>query len=257
MHARLLAAASLVFALSLGIPAAVRAAEIASTAVGQYMQVFPGDRFYQEGDLTTVPILELAAPFQSKMPGESGFSFKFAIDSTKLQYDGFSPDGRWAYLAAPKDSVRAWHGLIGNVMALGDHAGVRVNVKSGAREWYVNNSIHNGSLASSHSTVWSRPINAKKDVAVRQIGAEDVLIPGARMRRLQYLGLHDGQMRIRYEEIGPEPRTEEFRFPVEEQTPFLVGILGLRAEVSAVSGSSARIKVLEGFNESGFASLRP
>lgn len=225
--------------------------------IGKNLQVFPGDRFYSEGDLTAVPVLELAAPFESKMPGAGGFSFNFAIDSTKLRYAGSSKNEEWDYLAGPKGSVRAWHRLLGTVLAERDHVGVRVNRKTGAREWYVNNTNHNANMGYDLTTIWSRPVNPKKDVEVRQIGTEDVLIPGSRLRSLEYLGLQDGQLRIRYDEIGPTPRTEEFFFPVEGKTPFLIGVKGLRAQVLEVAGTSARISILQGFKDSGFASPSP
>jgi len=221
------------------------AAEPGTSAIGEELQVFPGDKFYVEGDREDVPVLELASIFEGRMPGVMHIPFSFAIDSRRLRFS--KRQGSWDYFAAPEGKGRAWHGLIGDVMAPGDTVGVRINRRDGSREWFVDNSRHNGM-----STIWRREISSE-DVAVRDAGTQKIMLDGARLRGLEYLGVRDNQLRVRYEEFGPQERREEFLFPITHEVPLLIGVMGLRAEVRDITGASARIKILHGFAADGFA----
>jgi hypothetical protein len=230
---------------SLTITAYAQDVAPATSLTGEELQVFPGDKFYMEGEREEVPVLELASTFEGRMPGAMRIPFSFAIDTKRLLFKHRSGD--WDYFAAPEGKGRAWHGLVGNVMAPGDTVGVRIHRRTGVREWFVDNSRHNGM-----STIWHRKIN-EKDVAVRDAGKQRILMEGSRLRGLEYLGVRDNQIRIRYSEFGDYERQEEFLFPITGEEPLLIGVMGLRAEVRAISGASARIKVLRGFQGDGFA----
>lgn len=238
---------SLIFLLAVLAPnREALAAEPATSRIGVDLQVFPGDKFYVEGERTDVPIVELSESFEGRMPGAMRIPFSFAIDSRRLHW---ARDRKgWSYFAAPEGKARAWHGLVGDVLAKGDTVGVRIRKDDGAREWFVDNSVHNGM-----TTIWSRKVDPKKDVAVVSAGTEQILAEGHRIRGLEYFGVRDQQLRIRYTEITGSLREEEFLFPITPQMPMLIGVMGLRAEVSEISGASARIKVLREFDKDGFA----
>lgn len=229
------------------ISGAAGASVPATTLIGEELHVFPGDRFYVEAETVEVPVYELEAPFQGRIPGAMRIRFSFAIDTTDLHFDRRTAD--WDYFAAPGDKVRAWHGLLGNVIKEGDSIGIRVHRRTGEMEWYVDNSQYNNGM----TAIWTRKVRPSRDVAVREVGRTDVLLEGDRLRALEYLGERDGQLRIRYIEAGPSPRTDEFLFPVSDEQPFVIGVMGLRAEVRAVDGASARIKVIRGFEGDGLA----
>jgi hypothetical protein len=228
-----------------GIQASL-AVEPATSRVGEELLVFPGDKFYAEGERVEVPILEISEPFEGRMPGAMHIPFSFAIDTRQLRW--VRDRGGWSYFAAAEGMARAWHGLVGNVLNKGDTVGVRIRKQDGVREWFVDNSIHNGM-----STIWYRKINPKKDVVVSDIGTEQVLADGHRIQGLEYFGVRDNQIRIRYTEIDESVHEEEFFFPISQQMPMLIGVKGLRAEVMEISGASARLKVLRGFDNDGFA----
>lgn len=221
------------------------AASPATSLTGEDLQVFPGDRFYVEGDTTELQTYRISEPFESRMPGSMRIRFSFAIDTTELRFSRRSNE--WDYYAAADGKGRAWHGLLGNVLASGDTVGLRVHRTKGDREWFVDNSRHNG-----FTTIWHRAVKPR-DVEVTEAGVHSVLLEGDRMRGLEYLGVRDGQLRIRYTEMGPTPRSEEFTFPIEGPEPMLIGAMGLRAEVSNISGASAHIKILQGFQGDGWA----
>jgi hypothetical protein len=242
--------APLVLLVALTAPSITLAAEPATSRIGEELQVFPGDKFYVEGERIDVPILELADTFESRMPGAMRIRFSFAIDARKLRWvrDRYG----WSYFAAPTGKARAWHGLVGNVLAEGDTVGVRINKKDGTREWFVDNSIHNAT-----TTIWSREVDPEKDVEITVDGTEQVFLKGHRIRGLEYFGIRDQQLRIRYTEIDDSLQEEEFLFPISEQMPMLIGVMGLRAEVREINGASARIKILRGFEGDGFADPTP
>lgn len=224
----------------------IAAAEPATSATGRELKVFPGDKFYFEGEQVEVPVLEISNTFESRMPGSMRIRFSFAIDAKKLRFSR-THDG-WDYFAAPEGKARAWHGLVGNVLAKGDTVGVRINERNGEMEWFVENSRHNG-----FTTIWHRPVKPGKDVEVKAAGTEKLLPDGGRVRGLEYLGTRDNQIRVRYEEFGESVRREEFYFPISAQMPMEIGVMGLRAEVIRVDGVSATIKITRGFGEIDFA----
>lgn len=214
---------------------------VVTSPMQQALEVFPGDQFYIEGEQIEVPVLELEKPFQGRMPGSMHIPFSFAIDATTLRLTS-TRDG-WNYFSAAEGSARAWHGLLGNVLVSGDTVGVRVRASDGVREWYVDNSRYNGM-----NTIWHRRVTTK-DVAVSDRSREKLIRPGSTVRLLEYMGVRDGQVRIRYKEVQRDgQREDEFYFKVEEPLPMQIGIKGLRAEILKISSSSANIKVLRGFD---------
>jgi len=226
---------------------AVPATELATSLVGKELHVFPGDKFYAEGESEEVPVLELVHPFEGRMPGSMRIPFSFAIDTRRLLFKHRSGD--WDYFVAPEGKGRAWHGLIGNVLADGDTVGVRVNFRDDTKEWFVDNSNYNRPLR----TIYHRKIRPGKDVEISDVGRQTIMLTGSRMRGLEYLGIRDNQLRIRYEEFGAEDRREEFLFPITGEVPLLIGVMGLRAEVRDIQGASARIKIIREFQGNGFA----
>lgn len=249
MTIRFLITAALVFVLA--IPVSTRAADTASSLIGEELQVFPGDKFYAEGETEDKQALELAKPFEGRMPGSMRIPFSFAIDTTRLYFA--RSGGDWDYYAAPQGKARAWHGLVGNVLAEGDTVGIRVHRNKGTREWFVDNTIHNRQQGWLFATIWNRAVKPGKDVDVHNGQTQQIMVAGSRMRGLEYLGVRDNQLRIRYEEFGDQERREEFLFPISGEEPLLIGVMGLRAEIRDINGASARIKILRGFQGDGFA----
>lgn len=250
---------SVFLVISLAVPSLLYAADPETSRIGQELQVFPGDKFYVQGERIDVPVLELSDTFESRMPGAMRIRFNFAIGTRQLHW--VRDRGEWSYFAASPGKARAWHAWVGDVLADGDTVGVRIHKRTGAREWFVDNSIHNRQLSiekripGPEVTIWSRPIEPK-DVSVSVAGVEQVSTDRQRIRGLEYLGIRDEQLRIRYTEAGDTLREEEFLFPVTEM-PMLIGVMGLRAEVHAIDGASARLKVLRGFEGDGFAKPAP
>ncbi|QOW18620.1 hypothetical protein INQ41_07835 [Lysobacter ciconiae] len=216
-----------------------------ASLTGEELQVFPGDKFYVEGDTTDLQTYRISEPFESRMPGALRLPFSFAIDATDLHFS--HRDSKWDYYTPVEGKGRAWHGLLGNVLAKGDTVGLRVHRTNGDREWFVDNSGYNG-----YQTIWNRRVKGK-DVEVTEEGIRSILLENNRLRALEYMGVRDGQLRVRYTEVGPNPRSEEFTFPIEGHEPILIGAMGVRAEVRNISGASAHIKVLRGFQGEGWA----
>lgn len=139
------------------------------------------------------------------------------------------------------------------MLAEGDTVGIRISAKKNKTEWFVDNTNHNRGTGWQFATIWNRKVDQKRDVAIRVGGSRTVAAEGSRLRSLEYLGVRDGQIRIRYEELGTQARTEEFLFPITGEAPMLIGVKGLRAQVGEINGASARIKVLRGFQADDWA----
>lgn len=179
------------------------------TPVGTAVEVSAGQEFYAETRAERVPAYELATPFKSSMAGAMGLPFGFSIDETLLVR--YRTDSRGTeYFVPATGKFRAYHGLLGSVLADGDTVGLKVHT-DGSMEWFVDNSIKNGM-----STVWSRKYK-KKDPALTRIMTKTTRPTGSIFERLVYLGFAGPQtVRIRHEIVGVgEPLRDEFTFPVD------------------------------------------
>lgn len=177
--------------------------------VGTAVEVSAGQEFYAETRAERVPAYELANRFKSSMAGAMGLPFGFSIDETLLvRYR--TDSGGTEYFVPATGKFRAYHGLLGSVLAEGDTVGLRVH-PDGSMEWFVNNSIKNGM-----STIWSRKYK-KKDPALTRIMTKTTRPNGGIFERLVYLGFSGSQtVRIRHEIVGVgEPLRDEFTFPVD------------------------------------------
>lgn len=224
---------------------------VTTPTVGSPVEVTPGQEFYIETIVEAQPAYRLSRPFKSSMAGGMGLPFGFAIDDTLLVYNGKSRDQQWSYYAPRNGGFRAYHGLLGNLISPGDTVGLRVD-RQGRREWFVDLSVHYGM-----PTIWTRGVKPKDPEATLVEGPAPDLT-NAEIKRLVYLGIEQGRMRIRYEwsQRGYVPERDEFTFPVDQQGRGQGGVKG--AEFSVVAGSvKATIVVTKGITPTERDAPRP
>ncbi|MES2058859.1 MAG: hypothetical protein V4564_23170 [Pseudomonadota bacterium] len=216
---------------------------IAAPSVGSVVEVTPGEEFYVETIVEAQPAYRLARPFKSSMAGGMGLPFGFAIDETLLVYKGKSQDQEWSYYIPQNGGFRAYHGLLGNLIHPGDTVGLRID-RGANKEWFVDLSVHYGM-----PTIWSRPVK-EKDPGLTLVEGPAPDLKNAEVKRLVYLGVEQGRMRIRYEWIqhGYVPQRDEFSFPVDPQGRGQGGVKG--AEFSVVAGPvKAKFVVTKGISD--------
>lgn len=211
--------------------------------IGTPVEVTAGQEFYAETLLEEVPAYRLEKPFKSSMGGAMGLPFGFAIDSTLLV--SFRKTENWEYFIPADGKFRAYHGLLGSVIAEGDTVGLRVN-KSGKMEWFVDNSNKNG-----YTTIWSRKVK-EKDPLVEPTTTHIQRPTGESIERLVYLGFAGERLvRIRHERItAHEVLRDEFNFPVSENGIGMGAVRGaefsiiatpVRATITVTKGMSSDI----------------
>ena len=210
-------------------PAQSREFVVSVPTVGSPVEVTPGEEFYVETIVATQPAYRLARPFESSMAGAMGLPFSFAIDDPLLVYQGKSRDQEWTYYAPKEGGFRASHGLLGNLITPGDSVGLRVD-RHGNKQWFVDLSAHYGM-----PTIWTRRLKPK-DPEATLIDGPAADLKNAEYKRLVYLGVEQGRMRIRYEwyQRGFAAERDEFTFPVDSQGRGAGGVKG--AEFSVVAG---------------------
>lgn len=190
---------------ALGAPQSGR---LVSSTVGSITAVTPGEAFYVEVGVVPVMALRLSRPFKSSMKGSMGFPFAFSIDSVVLVSAGRSADGRWTYFTPRDNAFTASHGLLGSVIAPGDTVGLRVS-KSGEREWFVDNSIHNG-----FTTIWTRRVKDTDPTVTSEVGG--IESDGNPAERLLFLGTDGDKVRVREETISTHGlQRDDFVFPMD------------------------------------------
>jgi hypothetical protein len=208
--------------------------------LNQQLDLSPGQRFYAEAwnKKTRQPAYQVSAPFESKMPGAMRLPFRFAIDATVLNFIGTRSDS-CDYFAPEAGRFRAWHGMLGNVLAKGDTVGLRV-CANGAAEWFVDNSNHNGM-----TTVWSRPTK-KGDPTVQRITAERTEPAKAPVRQLDYLGVRDDAVIVRFTEISPDlpQRVDEYSFALQDDGAARGVVLEAQFEIRPDPSQRARVIVI-------------
>lgn len=190
--------------------AGAQEAKITRSPIGTVVEVTAGQEFYAEQVGQQVPAYKLDRPFKSSMAGAMRLPFSFSIDS-QLLVSVKSTQGGWEYFVPSDRKFTASHGLLGSVLADGDTVGLRVHA-NGKQEWFVDNSGHNG-----FTTIWTRNVK-KKDPAISKTMTDAVDASGSNMDRLVYLGVSNGVVKIRHEQIRPSGATtrDEFTFPVDE-----------------------------------------
>ena len=215
------------------------------------IEVTPGQQFY--GQFQEVAesrrAYRLAQPFKSSMAGSMGFPFSFAINETEL-VPLRTRDG-WAYYVPKQGHFRAWHGLLGNVLADGDTVGLRVH-EDGRKEWFVDNSIHNGMR-----TIWTRKLKPR-DPAVSELALTS-RAPVGPVHKLVYLGVSSGQVRVRHEQVFPDDGTtrDDFEFPIAADGTAQGAVMGATFTV-VTKPLGATIEVLSGMSgESGTVKATP
>ncbi|WP_157219780.1 hypothetical protein [Flavisphingomonas formosensis] len=198
--------------------------------VGTIVEATPGQEFYVETAVRSVPAYRLAYPFKSSMAGAMGLPFSFSIDDPLLILKGRSEDGVWAYFVPQNDAFHASHGLLGSVIRPGDMVGLRVD-KHGVKEWFVDNSHYNRGL----NTIWTRRVK-EGDPPMELVESSTKTIGREPIERLVYLGVEQGRMKIRYEQFtaGRSSQKDEFTFPVDKEGRGLGAVNG--AEFSVVAG---------------------
>lgn len=122
----------------------------------------------------------LSAPFKSSMGRAMGLPFGFAIDETILVLDRVDNRGT-GYFVPATGKFRAYHGLLGSVLADGDIVGLRVH-PDGSMDWFVDHSINNGM-----PTVWGRKYK-KKDPKLERVSTEAIRRTSPLSKDLSILG---------------------------------------------------------------------
>lgn len=236
------------YALAFAAQAAAPVEQLLSQEAGQVQLVYPlnrkievtpGQEFYgQYEEVSRHSVAyRLAQPFKSSMGGSMGLPFAFAIDESELM-PLRTRDG-WTYYVPKHKQFRAWHGLLGNVLAEGDTVGLRVN-QDGRQEWFVDNSIHNGMR-----TIWSRKLKPKDPVVTEvEVTSKSPVGP---VHKLIYLGVSSGQVRVRHEQVFPDDSTtrDDFEFPVTPDGTALGAVMGATFKIE-LKPLGATIVVLSG-----------
>jgi len=200
--------ASLAMAAAWPAEGVAQSRRVVSSTAGTITAVTPGEAFYIEIGVKPVPALKLSRPFKSSMKGAMGLPFAFSIDSTLLVRTGTSRDGSWMYFQLKDNAFSASHGLLGSVIRPGDSVGLRIST-SGAREWFVDNSVYNG-----FTTIWTRRVKDKDPVATAVV--EGVEPDGDPAERLLFLGTDGNKVRIREETISSAGiQRDDFVFPMD------------------------------------------
>lgn len=201
-------------------------AKITRSPIGAEVEVTAGQEFYAEKVGQLVPAYKLERPFKSSMAGAMRLPFSFSIDSVLL-ISVKNTEGGWEYFVPADRRFTASHGLLGSVLADGDTVGLRVHA-NGKQEWFVDNSGHNGFM-----TIWTRGLK-KKDPVITKIMTDAINASEANMDRLVYLGVSNGFVKIRHEQIRPNGAMtrDEFTFPVD----------GNGEGIGAVRGAEFRFK---------------
>ena len=189
------------------------------------IEVSPGQQFYGEFRVVAKhgAAYRIASPFKSSMGGSMGLPFAFAIDETELV--PFRSSAGWNYFIPKGKQFRAWHGLLGNVLADGDTVGLRVH-QDGRREWFVDNSKHNGM-----TTIWTRKIKEKDPaISVVQTATAEPVGP---IQRLVYLGASGGEVKIRHEQIYPDGSItrDDYEFAVDADGVAVGAVMGASFKV--------------------------
>jgi hypothetical protein len=216
---------------------------------GDVVAVSTGQVFYSEHTVVPVRSIKLSAPFHSSMAGAMGFPFRFEIATDTLVFSGKSKDGNWDYYLPEGGKFSASHGLLGSVIDPGDTVGLRVG-PNGEKEWFVDNSIHNGM-----TTIWSRKYKSR-DPSISFVETGTTISDKHPIDLLTYLGAADGKVRIRWEHSDPRfgSSAETFEFPVENGEA-KVGIRGA-AFVVQPGSFDAKITMLRPM-ESGVGHVVP
>ena len=212
-----------------GLSSALSAQEskITRSPVGVPVEVTAGQEFYAEAVGSQVPAYRLERPFKSSMGGAMGLPFSFSIDSTIL-IKARSTNSGWDYFVPVDRKFTASHGLLGSVLSDGDTVGLRIH-SSGKQQWFVDNSGRNG-----YETIWTRNIK-KKDPAFSKVMTDAVDTAGADIDRLIYLGVSNGLVKIRHEQIRSNGTTtrDEFAFPINEQGEGVGAVRGAEFHLKA------------------------
>lgn len=211
---------------------------LAFPELNQTVSVTPGQQFYSDTYLKPVTGYRLDRTFKSSMGGAYGFPFSFSIDELILIPSGTSKDGSWQYFVPKGKKFTASHGLLGSVISGGDTVGLRIH-QSGKREWFVDNSVHNG-----YPTIWSRKVKDKDPVLTRIENIDDEP-SGLPLYQLIYLGLDGRQARVRLETLTPTDTVrDEFKFELNDKNQTSIYINGGQFDL-VIEGPSAKITIIK------------
>jgi len=235
----------LLLSAALLLSSAAAAVDLEPTGLRFPLTVTAGESFYFESEpKIEVERIVLSEPVAGRMPGSFRIPFSFAIDGTELRFTHSANGFRW--YSASEDQARAWHGMVGDVLARGDSVGMRIRDRDGRAEWFVDNSNYNAPL----KTIYHRKHDPEKDPDFR---VEKTLVrrEDAFLREVTYKGLRDGQIVMMVSEGRPgDYSSEEYFFPIEEM-PMTIAIKGFRAAVSSVSAAELSIEVISPFSGAG------
>jgi len=158
-----------------------------------------GDTIFEEGSYDIIEGFEMSSDIDSTMPGAMGLPFGFAIERTILS-PVFQTDTH-IYYAAPYEDVLASHTLLGSVIVVGDTVGIRIDKKSGKRQWYVDNSNYNNRGGGTYTTIWSRTIKEKDGVTLEPVEVRE-FHPTRPFIQITFEGVYDDNLLFFYTETS-------------------------------------------------------
>ncbi|WP_376694247.1 hypothetical protein [Wenzhouxiangella sp. EGI_FJ10409] len=197
--------------------------------IGTSLSVNVGETLFAKGEFAFQEAYKLERPIRSKMPGSMGIPFNFSIERSVLTKS--YRRANFEYFCAPFDKVNAWFGGLGKVIQRGDCVGVRRHTSSGALQWVVDNSVHNGM-----TTVWNRDYERSEDPILEKAEG-DVTAAGSNMTQIRFDGYYSSLLHFTLvERSGSSAKETEFKFDYPPQNSEAVyGIKGNTFEVVDVN----------------------
>ena len=128
-----------------------------SVIIGEEKFADVGDTLFIKGKASKQKVLLLQNSISSNIPGAYGLPFQFGLKKGPLS--PLYQTANHIYYAADWDDCSATHSMLGVVISRGDSVGIRISKTTGDKEWFVDNSVHNGM-----NTVWSRKVEPEDNV---------------------------------------------------------------------------------------------
>lgn len=199
------------------------------------MHANTGDDLLVEGTAVQAKALRMSGPFAGSIPGAYGLPFSLSIAQTDLVHQ-FST-GAHDYYVADYELVDSRHSMIGSVIRPGDMAGIRVNKKTGGKQWFVDNSRFNG-----YETVWAGSVQDSDGVEFEEVS---VLIVNnqSRLRTLRFAGHRSKQVYFELiDRQGSSSLKDSFAFDLADAGSTTIGVQGYILEVLGVDNVGLRYR---------------
>ena len=128
-----------------------------SVIIGEEKFADVGDTLFIKGKASKQKVLLLQNSISSNIPGAYGLPFQFGLKKGPLS--PLYQTANHIHYAADWDDCSATHSMLGVVISRGDSVGIRISKTTRDKEWFVDNSVHNGM-----NTVWSRKVEPEDNV---------------------------------------------------------------------------------------------